>query len=131
MAVRIAGVNIPNDKRVEIALTYIHGIGRTRSNKVLAEAKVNKDTRVKDLKEDEVNRLREIIEKKYTVEGDLRREVQSNIKRLREIGCYRGLRHAKHLPVRGQRTKTNSRTVRGNKRVTMGSGKSKAGLQKT
>jgi small subunit ribosomal protein S13 len=131
MAVRIAGVNIPNDKRVEIALTYIHGVGRTRSNKVLAEAKVNKDTRVKDLKEDEVNRLREIIEKKYTVEGDLRREVQSNIKRLREIGCYRGLRHGKHLPVRGQRTKTNSRTVRGNKRVTMGSGKSKAGLQKT
>jgi len=131
MAVRIAGVNIPNDKRVEIALTYIHGVGRMRSNKVLAEAKVNKDTRVKDLKEVEVNLLREIIEKKYTVEGDLRREVQSNIKRLREIGCYRGLRHAKHLPVRGQRTKTNSRTVRGNKRVTMGSGKSKAGLQKT
>jgi small subunit ribosomal protein S13 len=131
MAVRIAGVNIPNDKRVEIALTYVHGIGRTRSNKVLVEAKVNKDVRVKDLKEDEVNRLREIIEKKYTVEGDLRREVQSNIKRLREIGCYRGLRHGKHLPARGQRTKTNSRTVRGNKRVTMGSGKSKAGLQKT
>ncbi len=131
MAVRIAGVNIPNDKRIEIALTYIHGIGRTRSNKVLAEAKVNKETRVKDLKEDEVNRLREIVEKKYTVEGDLRREVQSNIKRLREIGCYRGLRHGRHLPVRGQRTKTNSRTVRGNKRVTMGSGKSKAGLQKT
>lgn len=131
MAVRIAGVNIPNEKRVEIALTYIHGIGRTRSSKVLSEAKVNADTRVKDLKEEEVNRLREIIEKKYTVEGDLRREVQSNIKRLREIGCYRGLRHGKHLPVRGQRTKTNSRTVRGNKRVTMGSGKSKAGLQKT
>jgi small subunit ribosomal protein S13 len=131
MAVRIAGVNIPNDKRVEIALTYIHGIGRTRSNKVLAEAKVDKDIRVKDLKEEAVNRLREIIEKKYTVEGDLRREVQSNIKRLREINCYRGLRHAKHLPVRGQRTKTNSRTVRGNKRVTMGSGKNKAGLQKT
>jgi len=131
MAVRIAGVNIPNDKRVEIALTYIHGIGRMRSNKVLAEAKVDKNIRVKDLKDEEVNRLREIIEKKYTVEGDLRREVQSNIKRLHEIGCYRGLRHGKHLPVRGQRTKTNSRTVRGNKRVTMGSGKSKAGLQKT
>lgn len=131
MAVRIAGVNIPNDKRVEIALTYIHGVGRTRSNKVLAEAKVDKDVRVKDLKEEEVNLLREIIEKKYTVEGDLRREVQSNIKRLKEIGCYRGLRHAKHLPVRGQRTKTNSRTIRGNKRVTMGSGKSKSGLQKT
>lgn len=131
MAVRIAGVNIPNDKRIEIALTYIHGIGTTRANKILVDAKVNKDIRVKDLKETEVNTLREIVEKKYTVEGDLRREVQSNIKRLREIGCYRGLRHAKHLPVRGQRTKTNSRTVRGNKRVTMGSGKSKAGLQKT
>ncbi|MFA5023585.1 MAG: 30S ribosomal protein S13 [Patescibacteria group bacterium] len=131
MAVRIAGVNIPNDKRVEIALTYVHGVGRSRSNKVLAEAKVDKDTRVKDLKDDEINRLREIIEKKYTVEGDLRREVASNIKRLKEIACYRGLRHGKHLPVRGQRTKTNSRTVRGNKRVTMGSGKSKAGLQKT
>lgn len=131
MAVRIAGVNIPNDKRVEIALTYIHGVGRMRANKILVEAKVDKNTRVKDLKEDETNRLREIVEKKYTVEGDLRREVQSNIKRLREIGCYRGLRHGKHLPVRGQRTKTNSRTVRGNKRVTMGSGKSKAGLQKT
>lgn len=131
MAVRIAGVNIPNDKRVEIALTYIHGIGKTRSGQVLLAAKVDKNIRVQDLKEEEVNLLREIIEKKYTVEGDLRREVQSNIKRLREIGCYRGLRHAKHLPVRGQRTKTNSRTVRGNKRVTMGSGKSKAGLQKT
>jgi small subunit ribosomal protein S13 len=131
MAVRIAGINIPNDKRIEIALTYIHGIGTTRANKILADAKVDKDTRVKDLKETEVNTLRELVEKKYTVEGDLRREVQSNIKRLREIGCYRGLRHGKHLPVRGQRTKTNSRTVRGNKRVTMGSGKSKAGLQKT
>ncbi|MFA5109598.1 MAG: 30S ribosomal protein S13 [Patescibacteria group bacterium] len=131
MALRIAGVNIPNEKRIEIALTYIHGIGRTRSNKILAEAKVDKNTRVKDLKETEANILREIVEKKYTVEGDLRREVQSNVKRLREISCYRGLRHSKHLPVRGQRTKTNSRTVRGNKRVTMGSGKSKAGLQKT
>lgn len=131
MAVRIAGVNIPNDKRIEIALTYIHGIGRTRSNVILVEAKVDKNIRVKDLKDDETNRLREIVEKKYTVEGDLRREVQSNIKRLKEIGSYRGLRHTKHLPARGQRTKTNSRTVRGNKRVTMGSGKSKAGLQKT
>jgi len=131
MAVRIAGVNIPNDKQVEIALTYVYGIGRTRSNQILAKAQVKPDIRVNDLKEDEVNRLREIIEKQYTVEGDLRRETQSNIKRLREISCYRGLRHTKHLPVRGQRTKTNSRTVRGNKRVTMGSGKSKAGLQKT
>ncbi len=131
MAVRIAGVNIPNDKRVEVALTYIYGIGRTRSNKILETAKVDRDIRVKDLKEEDVNRLREMIEKQFTVEGDLRREVQSNIKRLKEIGCFRGLRHIKHLPVRGQRTKTNSRTVRGNKRVTMGSGKSKAGLQKT
>ncbi len=131
MAVRIAGVNIPNDKRVEIALTYIYGIGRTRSNKILETAKVDRDIRVKDLKEEDVNRLREMIEKQFTVEGDLRREVQSNIKRLKEIGCFRGLRHIKHLPARGQRTKTNSRTVRGNKRVTMGSGKSKAGLQKT
>ena len=131
MAVRIAGVNIPNEKRIEIALTYIFGIGKTRSNQILKTANVNKDIRVKDLKEADVNLLRELVEKKYTVEGDLRREVQSNIKRLREIGCYRGLRHTKHLPVRGQRTKTNSRTVRGNKRVTAVSGKSKAGLQKT
>ena len=131
MAVRIAGVNIPNDKRVEIALTYIYGIGNTKSLKILAEAKVDKDTRVKDLKESEANTLREIIEKKNLVEGDLRRDIQSNIKRLKEINCYRGLRHAKRLPVRGQRTKINSRTVRGNKRLTMGSGKSKAGLQNT
>lgn len=131
MAVRIAGVNIPNDKRVEIALTYIYGIGKVKSNRILAEAKVNRDTRVNDLKEEEANLLREIIEKKNLVEGDLRRDIQSNIKRLKEIGCYRGTRHAKRLPARGQRTKTNSRTVRGNKRLTMGSGKSKAGLQKT
>ncbi len=131
MAVRIAGVNIPNDKRIEIALTYIYGIGRVKANRILAEAKVDKNTRVADLKEEEANLLREIIEKKNLVEGDLRREVQSNIKRLKEIGCYRGLRHTKHLPVRGQRTKTNSRTVRGNKRMTAVSGKSKAGLQKT
>jgi small subunit ribosomal protein S13 len=131
MALRIAGVNIPNEKRIEIALTYIHGIGRSHSNVILAAAKVDKNKRVKDLTEAEANTLREMVEKKYTVEGDLRREVASNIKRLREISCYRGLRHGKHLPVRGQRTKTNSRTVRGNKRVTMGSGKSKSGLQKT
>ncbi|MDI3496221.1 MAG: small subunit ribosomal protein [Patescibacteria group bacterium] len=131
MAVRIAGINIPNEKRIEIALTYIYGIGRTRANKILAEAKVNADIRVKDLKEEDVNRLREIVEKKFIVEGDLRREIQSNIKRLKEINSWRGLRHSRHLPVRGQRTKTNSRTVRGNKRLTMGSGKSKAGLQKT
>ncbi len=131
MAVRIAGVNIPNDKRVEVALTYIYGIGTTKARKVLEEAKVDKNKRVKDLDEKEANTLREIIEKKNTVEGDLRREIQSNIKRLKEINCYRGIRHAKHLPVRGQRTKTNSRTVRGNKKQTIGSGKSKAGSQKT
>lgn len=130
MAVRIAGVNIPNDKRIEIALTYIYGIGRVKANRILAEAKVDKNTRTSDLKEEEANLLREIIEKKNLVEGDLRREVQSNIKRLKEIACYRGLRHTKHLPVRGQRTKTNSRTVRGNKRMTAVSGKAKAG-QKT
>ena len=128
---RIAGVNIPNDKRVEIALTYIYGISTTRAQKILATAKVNKETRVKDLEEAEVNVIREIVEKKYTVEGDLRREVQSNIKRLKDISSWRGSRHARRLPARGQRTKTNSRTVRGNKRVTMGSGKNKAGLQKT
>ncbi len=131
MAVRIAGINIPNDKRIEIALTYIYGIGRMRANKILETAKIDCNIRVKDMEEEDVNRLREIVEKKFTVEGDLRREIQSNIKRLKEIGCYRGLRHAKHLPVRGQSTKNNSRTVRGNKRMTMGSGKSKAGLQKT
>lgn len=131
MAVRIAGINIPNDKRIEISLTYIYGIGKVKANRILAEAKVDKNKRVKDLTEDEANILRELVEKKNLVEGDLRREIQSNIKRLKEIACYRGTRHTKHLPARGQRTKTNSRTVRGNKRVTMGSGKSKAGLQKT
>jgi len=131
MAVRISGITIPNDKRVEIALTYIFGIGPKFSKDILEMAKVNKDTRVKDLKESEVNTLREIIEKKFLTEGDLRREVASNIKRVKEIGARRGLCHNKRLPVKGQRTKTNSRTVRGNKRLTMGSGKSKAAGQKT
>ncbi|PIT93955.1 30S ribosomal protein S13 [Candidatus Falkowbacteria bacterium CG10_big_fil_rev_8_21_14_0_10_43_11] len=130
MALRIAGVTIPNDKRTEIALTYIYGIGRTSANKILQQAQVNKDVRVKDLSEDETNRLRSIIEKEYRVEGDLRREVVGNIKRLKDIGCYRGLRHGKGLPVRGQRTKTNSRTVRGNVRRTTISGK-KLSAQKT
>ena len=130
MAVRIAGVNIPNEKRVEIALTYVYGIGLTQANVILEKTKVNKDTRVKDLKDEEVNKIRELIEKQYTVEGDLRREVGSNIKRLKEIGSVRGYRHSHNLPVRGQRTKTNSRTVRGNKRVTMGSGRAKS-AQKT
>jgi len=129
MAIRIAGVNIPMEKKAAIALTYIFGIGNTRSQKILADAKVDPETRMKDLQETEVNVLREIIEKKFTVEGDLRREVSSNIKRLKEINCYRGSRHTKHLPLRGQRTKTNSRTVRGNKRVTAVSGKAKAGLK--
>ncbi len=123
MAVRIAGVILPNDKRVEIALTSIYGIGFSRAQDILRSAAVNPDTRVKDLKEDEVHKLRTIVEKNYKVEGELRREVANNIKRLKDIGCYRGLRHIKGLPVRGQRTKTNTRTIRGNKRRTMGSGR--------
>lgn len=129
MAIRIAGVTIPNDKRVDISITYIYGIGNSRAKKILAMAEIKPETKVKDLSEDEVARLREQIEKKHTVEGDLRREVASNIKRLKEIGCYRGLRHSRNLPVRGQRTKTNSRTVRGNKRLTAASGRVKAGLK--
>lgn len=120
---RIAGVNLPPNKRVEIGLTYIFGIGRSLSNKILTQAKINPDKRVKDLTEKEIDLLKSIIEQNYKVEGELRREISSNIKRLKEIGCYRGIRHAKHLPVRGQRTRTNSRTVRGNVRRTMGSGR--------
>ncbi len=131
MAVRISGVTIPNDKRVVIALTYIFGIGKKTSKDILAMAKVDENTRVKDLKETEVNTLRDLIEKKFVCEGDLRREIASNIKRLKEIGTRSGICHSKNLPVRGQRTKTNSRTVRGNKRTTLGSGKSKAASQKT
>lgn len=130
MAVRIAGVTIPNEKRVEIALTYIYGIGRTKSNRILSAAGVNPDVRVRDLKEEQVNKIRVIVEKEKRVEGDLRREIFSNIKRLKEISSYRGERHSKGLPARGQRTKTNSRTVRGNKRMTMGSGRRSA-AQKT
>ncbi len=130
MAVRIAGVIIPSDKRVEIALTYIFGIGRSRSNEILQKTGVNPNTRVKDLSEEEINKIRNVIEKEYKVEGDLKREILGNIKRLKEIGCYRGIRHIKGLPVRGQRTKTNSRTVRGNVRRTMGSGR-KPPAQKT
>src|SRR5919201_2946321 len=110
---RISGVDIPREKRVEIALTYIFGIGLPTSQKILAQANVNPDTRVRDLTEDEVNRLREIIDRRYKVEGDLRREVSLNIKRLMEIGAYRGVRHRRNLPVRGQRTKTNARQRRG------------------
>ena len=114
---RIAGVDIPREKRVEIGLTYVYGIGRTSSNKILAEAGINPDTRVKDLTEDEVIKIREIIDKNYKVEGDLRRETALNIKRLMEIGCYRGLRHRKNLPVRGQRTKTNARSRKGPRKL--------------
>lgn len=114
---RIAGVDLPRDKRVEIALTYIYGIGRTTSQKILAATGINPDTRVRDLTEDEVSRLREQIDKNVKVEGDLRREVSLNIKRLIEIGSYRGLRHRRGLPVRGQRTKTNARTRKGPRRT--------------
>ena len=110
---RLAGVDIPNNKRIEIALTYIYGIGQKTSAKILAETGVNPDIRVKDLSEDDVAKLREYIDHNLTVEGDLRREVALNIKRLVEIGCYRGVRHRKGLPVRGQRTKTNARTRKG------------------
>ncbi|NLN29483.1 MAG: 30S ribosomal protein S13 [Firmicutes bacterium] len=114
---RIAGVDLPREKRVEIALTYIYGIGRSRAKKVLEATGVNPDTRVRDLTEDEANRLREEIEKNYVVEGDLRREVQMNIRRLIDIGSYRGLRHRRGLPTRGQRTRTNARTRKGPRRA--------------
>ena len=117
---RIAGVDLPNEKRVEYGLTYVYGIGVASSNKILAEAGINPDTRVKDLSEEEVNKIREIIDRDYTVEGDLRRRVALDIKRLIEIGCYRGLRHRRGLPVRGQRTKTNARTRKGPKRTIAG-----------
>ena len=113
---RIAGVDIPREKRVEISLTYIYGIGRTLSNKILEKLNINPDTRVKDLTDEQVNDIRKEITN-YTVEGDLKREVALDIKRLKEIGCYRGLRHRRNLPVRGQRTKTNARTRKGPKKV--------------
>ena len=117
---RIAGVDIPREKRAVIGLTYIFGIGPTTSRKIIAQANVSPDTRVRDLTEDEVNRLREIIDRNYRVEGELRREVALNIKRLVEIGCYRGLRHRRNLPVHGQRTRTNARTKRGARRTVAG-----------
>lgn len=128
--VRIAGVNLPNNKRIAIALTYIYGIGRSKAAQILKEADINFDKKVQDLTEAEENALRQIIEKKYKVEGELRLEIKQNIKMLQDIGSYRGTRHRKNLPVRGQRTKTNSRTVRGNVRKTMGSGRAKS-AQKT
>ena len=117
---RIAGIDLPRDKRIEIGLTYIYGIGRTSSSKILEAAKVNPDTRVRELTDEEVKRISEVIEKDFLVEGDLRREVAMNIKRLQEIGCYRGIRHRKGLPVRGQKTKTNARTRKGPKRTVAG-----------
>ena len=114
---RISGVDLPREKRVEIGLTYIYGIGRKSSNRILAEANVNPDIRVRDLTDEEVKRISEVIDASQTVEGDLRREIALNIKRLQEIGCYRGIRHRKGLPVRGQKTKTNARTRKGPKRT--------------
>lgn len=122
---RIAGIDLPNQKRIEVALTYIFGIGRPTANKLLSVAKVNPDTRVKDLKDEDIQKLREQIEKNLKVEGDLRREISGNIKRLMDIGCYRGMRHRRGLPVRGQRSKTNARTRKGPKKTVAGKKKSK------
>ena len=127
---RIAGVDLPRSKRVEIGLTYIYGIGRSTSNDILEQASVDPDTRVKDLAESEVAALREIIDRDYRVEGDLRRAVQMNIKRLQEIGCYRGMRHRRNLPVRGQRTKTNARTRKGPKKTVAGRGRRRGAKKK-
>jgi len=110
---RIAGITLPPEKRIEIGLTYIFGIGRSKSNKILQEAKIDKDKKVKTLSEEEINKIRQILEKQERIEGDLRKEITQNIKRLIDIGCYRGLRHKRRLPVRGQRTKTNARTRKG------------------
>ncbi len=126
---RIAGVDLPRNKRVEVGLTYIYGIGRSLSGEILRKAGVNPDMRVRDLTESEVARLREVIDRECRVEGDLRREVQMNIKRLMEIGCYRGLRHRQSLPVRGQRTRTNARTKRGPKKTVPGRGR-RRGMKK-
>jgi small subunit ribosomal protein S13 len=123
MPVRIAGVNIPEQKQILIALTYIYGIGRSLAGEILSKAKVDPTKKAKDLTEQEVGELRKIIEQNYKIEGELRREVMENIKRLREIKCWRGIRHAKGLPVRGQKTRKNTRTIRGNVRRTVGSGK--------
>ena len=123
---RIAGVSIPDDKRIVIALTYIYGVGPSRSKEVLTALKLNPDTRTKDLAESEVNSLKDYIEKNFTIEGELKHQKQMNIRRLKDIGCYRGIRHMKGLTVRGQRTRTNTRTVRGNVRKTAGCGRRKA-----
>jgi len=120
---RIAGINIPENKQIETSLTYIYGIGVSSSRKILNEAKINPATRAKDLTQEEINRLKDIIEKNYRAEGELRREILMNIKRLKDISSWRGMRHMRGLPVRGQRTRTNTRTVRGNVRKTVGSGR--------
>ena len=120
---RIAGVNIPENKRIEIALTYIYGIGRSLSKKILSDTGINFSRRASQLKPDEVSKLKDIIEKKYKIEGELRREIMMDVKRLKDIGSWRGIRHIKGSPTRGQRTKTNTRTVRGNVRKTVGSGR--------
>lgn len=126
---RIAGVTLPSNKRVIIALTYIYGVGDTQAKKIIDITGIDGDVRVKDLSDADINKLREHIEKNMKVEGELRRDTLAHIKRLKEIGSYRGTRHAKNLPMRGQRTKTNSRTTRGNVRKTMGSGRVKAGMK--
>ena len=126
---RLVGINIPDNKRIEIALTYIYGLGQSSAIKILKSAKINLNKRAKDLTAGEINRLKEIVEKNYKIEGELRQMVKQNISRLKEIQSYRGIRHLRKLPVRGQRTKTNSRTVRGNVRKTVGSGKRKMELK--
>lgn len=127
---RIAGVDLPRNKRVEVGLTYIYGIGRSTSNSILQQTTIDPDKQIRDLNESEVTALREIIERNVRVEGDLRREVQMNIKRLLEIGCYRGLRHRRNLPVHGQRTKTNARTKRGPKKTVPGRGRRRGAKKK-
>ena len=127
---RIAGVDLPRNKRVEVGLTYIYGIGRSTSNQILEQAAIDPDKRIRDLTEVEVTALRELIDRNFRVEGDLRREVQMNIKRLMEIGCYRGLRHRRNLPVRGQRTRTNARSKRGPKKTVPGRGRRRGAKKK-
>jgi small subunit ribosomal protein S13 len=126
---RVSGINIPKEKRIVVSLAYLYGIGPTLAKKILVKAKIDENIRTKNLTPEQEDKIRLIVEKEYKTEGDLRREVMANIKRLKDIKSYRGLRHMKHLPVRGQRTKTNSRTVRGNVRKTMGSGRKPAGLK--
>jgi small subunit ribosomal protein S13 len=126
---RLFGVNIPDEKKVGIALTSVYGVGRTSTAKILTEVKISPDKRTKDLSQDELNRIKQVIEQHYRVEGELRQDIRQNINRLKNIKSYRGIRHLKHLPVRGQNTKRNSRTVRGNVRNTMGSGRRKLSLK--